>query len=94
MGTRKADRMEAFGKAVPEGTKVGVLPETFGQKDSLPPSVPPGSATGGNGERMGMRGETGKVTGVSDGDITEFMDLDKMEDGFARDFVASGGGRV
>lgn len=94
VGTRKADRVEAFGKAVPEGTRIGVVPEGFGQKGNTPLPGAPVAALGDGGVRMAIGGEAGKVTGVSDGDIAEFMDLDKMEDGFARDFVAGGGGRL
>ena len=104
IGTRKADRVEAFGKAVPEGTRVGTGPEIVGQKGSLPstPAPPtaaqftavPGSISSGDGARMAISGEVGKARGVSDGDIAEFMDLDRMEDGFARDFAAAGGGRI
>ena len=80
------------------------MQESVGQKSTLlsdvaPPIAAPGvvasdPVVGGNGESTGIGDEAGKVKGVSDGDIAEFMDLDKMEDGFARDLVAAGGGRV
>ena len=100
VGTRKADRVEAFGKAVPEGTRIGVLPSAFRQEAGGPAAViapsarAPSPATGSSGLGMGIGGDGKQVTGVSDGDIAEFMDLDKMEDGFARDFVEGSGGRI
>ena len=94
VGTRKADRVEALGKAVPERTKIGVSPEILKQEMSGPGPAATATAlvaTGSSGVGMGIGGDGKQITGVSDGDIAEFMDLDKMEDGFAKDFVDSGG---
>ena len=93
VGTRKADRFEAFGRAVPEGTKIGVAPESFVKEGDGPALPALASATGSSGVGMEI-GDGRQVTGVGDGDIAEFMDLDKIEDGFARNFIDGGGGRV
>ncbi len=99
VGTRKADRVEAFGKAVPERTKIGILPDILKQDIAGPgpvtasPMATGSVATGSSGVGMGIGGDGKQVTGVSDGDIAEFMDLDRMEDGFAKDFIEGSGGR-
>ena len=93
VGARKADRVEAFSKAVPEGTRIGVLPDAFRHVSSqlaagmTASATVPSAAAGSSGMGMGIGGDGKQVTGVSDGDIAEFMDLDKMEDGFARELV-------
>ena len=95
VGTRVKDRIEAFGKSVPEGLRIGQGIATGQGHEAVQPATGPqrfmeaASAPTANAPGLGMAigGEGKAVTGVSDGDIAEFMDLDRMEDGFARDLV-------
>ena len=90
VGTRVKSRVEAFGKAVPENFKLSegaentVKPETKVQNSPVQ-SDPTARVNAGIG--MGIGGAGKPVTGVGDGDIAEFMDLDRMEEGFARDYM-------
>ena len=48
----------------------------------------------GQGQAQGqgqVQGQAQQVQGVSDGDIAEFMDLDRMEDGFTQNYIDNGG---
>lgn len=82
-GTRHVDRLEAFGKSIPAGTRISRgldgPPE-----DQVFPEVPVATAVGqGHGEPMqGVEDGKVEVKGVSDGDIAQFMDLDRMEEGY------------
>ena len=93
VGTRKADRVEALGKAVPERTKIGVWPEFVKQEASGLGAPVTSMATGSSGGGLGTGGDGKQPVGNIDGDLAEFMDLDKIEDGFAKDFVEGGAGR-
>lgn len=97
-GTRHFDRLEAFGKAVPQGTRISRgldgLPEDniFPMEPAPPIPVPPGIDEEQRQQihqavQQGVQG----VQGVSDGDIAEFMDLDRMEDGYVQQYVENGG---
>ncbi|KAI4200371.1 MAG: hypothetical protein LQ346_002381 [Caloplaca aetnensis] len=83
VGTRHVDRLEAFGKSIPAGTRISRgldgPPE-----DQAFPDVPVATAVGqGPGEPMqGVDDGKAEVKGVSDGDIAQFMDLDRMEEGY------------
>ena len=103
-GTRYKDRLEAFGRAVPPGTKISkgldgpVEENAFPAITTDPPGMqstmamatqssadlaPQSSAQAGGGGG----GQVQHVQGVSDGDIEQFMNLDRMEEGFTQNYV-------
>ncbi|MCJ1275785.1 hypothetical protein MMC21_003588 [Puttea exsequens] len=97
-GTRYKDRLDAIGKAVPAGTIIS-KGEGVSSKESkdtpmsnAPPIVPVQQElpepipTQVSAQHQGQH-----VQGVSDGDIAEFMDLDKLEDGYAQNYVEHDG---
>ena len=95
LGTRIKDRSEAFGRSIPHGLRIG-QDASSGQRSegpslglvAQPEPQMSGQATNADpGVGMSIGGEGRAVTGVGDGDIAEFMDLDKMEDGFAKEYV-------
>ena len=97
-GTRYADRLEAFGRAVPLGTKISkgldgpaeenVFPQAnVAAAVANPSAMQGGSSSGGQGGGQGqgqqqMQQLQGVGVGVGDGDIEQFMDLDRIEEGF------------
>lgn len=90
-GSRCTDRLDAFWKAVPAGTKIskgldGPVEENVfpaANPSGMPPAAAMAAQAGGQG--VGAQGQ--QVQGVSDGDIEQFMDLDRMEEGFTQNFV-------
>ena len=98
-GTRHFDRLEAFGKAVPPGTRISRgldgPPEDniFPMEPAPPVPVPPGIDEEQRQQihQNVQQGVQQGVQGVSDGDIAEFMDLDRMEDGYVQQYVENGG---
>lgn len=98
LGTRIKDRIEAFARSVPEGLKIGDTGAKSERDVSSVAMVPnemqgAGGASLALGPGMGVGGGGKSVTGVSDGDIAEFMDLDQMEEGFTKDYVDANNGR-
>ena len=101
-GKRCSDRLEALGRAVPAGTKISkgldgpaeenVFPAT--NPSNMQPAVTIAAQPGPDlaalssvhGSAAGQ-GQQQQVQGVSDGDIEQFMDLDRMEEGFTQNYV-------
>ena len=99
-GSRYKDRLEAFGKAVPTGTKI-----SKGLDGPTEENVFPAAATNPSGMQVaptmatqsGVQGSAGQgqpqqhvqvqVQGVGDGDIEQFMDMDRIEEGFNQNYV-------
>ncbi|KAI4261275.1 MAG: hypothetical protein L6R42_003523 [Xanthoria sp. 1 TBL-2021] len=98
-GTRVVDRLDAFGKSIPPGTKISKgldgPPEdqAFPKENAMPPTVQQHVQVPmpmeGVQEDVGKKGLEGQ--GVSDGDIEQFMDLDRLEDGYVQQFTEAGG---
>ena len=91
-GTRHFDRLEAFGKAVPQGTRIskgldGPKEENIFPVEPAPPAPPQVALT----EEQRQPIHQGIQQGVSDGDIAEFMDLDRLEDRYVQQYVENGG---
>lgn len=93
-GTRCTDRLDAFWKAVPAGTKISKGLDGPVEENVFPAAAPSGmqpavtmaahqSNVHGGGGAQGHQ-----VHGVSDGDIEQFMDLDRMEEGCTQNFVS------
>ena len=99
-GTRYTDRLEAFGKAVPAGTKISRGLDGPAEENVFPPAPPPANPLGMQamaaqpGTEMavqsGAAGQGGQqqVQGVSDGDIEQYMDLDRLEEGFTQNYIS------
>ncbi|KAL8844670.1 MAG: hypothetical protein Q9176_000770 [Flavoplaca citrina] len=103
-GTRVVDRLDAFGKSIPPGTKISKgldgPPEeqAFPKENPVPPTtvqqqhvqvqvpMPMEGVEAEGGSKKGLDGQ-----GVSDGDIEQFMDLDRLEDGYVQNFTEAGG---
>ncbi len=92
-GTRYKDRLDAIGRAVPTGTTISKGDEMSAAKKNpdtpmvnAPPAV---MAMQGSSDPVPTREQ--QVPGVSDGDIAEFMDLDRLEDGYAQNYIEHGG---
>ncbi|MCJ1459121.1 hypothetical protein MMC28_009498 [Mycoblastus sanguinarius] len=95
-GTRYRDRLEAIGKAVPTGTKIskgldGPPEENVFPTNAAPAAPPPSLMVAQPAPEVGASQGQQAHQGVSDGDIADFMDLDRMEDGFAQNYVEHGG---
>ncbi|KAL8817909.1 MAG: hypothetical protein Q9223_003353 [Gallowayella weberi] len=110
VGTRVVDRLEAFGKSIPPGTKIskgldGPPEDQVFPKENVVVPPPPSQAQVQvqipmNGsmpmpmegvQEEGAGGGKKGVEGVSDGDIEQFMDLDRMEEGYVQQFHEAGG---
>ncbi|KAL9598988.1 MAG: hypothetical protein Q9179_003714 [Wetmoreana sp. 5 TL-2023] len=97
MGTRVVDRLEAFGKSIPPGTRISRGLDGPPEDQVFPSEFEVSATTTalgqGRGEAMqGVEEEEGKkVEGVSDGDIAQFMDLDRMEEGYVQQYAEGGG---
>lgn len=83
-GMRYFDRMEAFGRAVPPATRISKGLDGPPEENVFPV------------EQEGLTALIEEDTrhqhqGVSDGDIAEFMDLDRMEEGYVQQFADAGG---
>lgn len=114
-GNRVVDRLEAFGKSIPAGTKISkgldgppedqvfptanVVPPSLGQQQQqqqVQVQVPitnmsmPIDGVEEEGGLGGKKGGEGQGV-VSDGDIEQFMDLDRMEEGYVQQFNEGGG---
>ncbi|KAF6229240.1 hypothetical protein HO133_007356 [Letharia lupina] len=98
-GKRFSNRLEAFDQAVPAGTKISrgldgpaeenVFPATnpSSMQASVTMAVQPGTELAAQSSVQGSGGQGQQVQGVSDGDIAQFMDLDRMEEGFTQNYV-------
>lgn len=99
-GTRHVHRLEAFGKSIPAGTKISrgldgpPEDQVFPSTASLAAAAAAAVAAEGQGQGGPMQGieEEGlkgakEVAGVSDGDIEQFMDLDRMEEGYVQQYA-------
>lgn len=95
-GSRYATRLEVFAKAVPPGTKISKGLDGPAEENVFPaatpsamqPAVAMTAQTGTDlAAQLGGQGVAGPVAGVSDGDIEQFMDLDRMEEGFTQNYV-------
>lgn len=98
-GSRFTHRLEAFGKAVPVGTKISrgldgppeenLFPDVTANPSSMQPAVT--MATAQQGVELAAQssghGQGQQMQGVSDGDIEQFMNLDRMEEGFTQNYV-------
>lgn len=91
VGTRKFERVEAFGRAVPMGTKI-----SRGLDGPADENVFPSEQQGlvGVGTEEVGRGQLQQGVGVGDGDgdLDEFMNLDRLEEGYVQQYAADGGG--
>ena len=110
-GTRYTDRLEAFGKAVPAGTKISKGLDGPAEENVFP-AAPTIATTATNttnhhhqtslqptaniatqpGPDLAVQssgtGQGSQVQGVSDGDIEQYMDLDRLEEGFTQNYVS------
>lgn len=98
-GMRYTDRLEAFGRAVPPGTKISkgldgpaeenVFPAAnpSGMQPAVTMAVQPVIDLTAQSSAQGSGGQGQQVHGVSDGDIDQFMDLDRMEEGFTQNYL-------
>ena len=97
-GMRTKDRLEALGRAVPAGTKISRGLDGPAEENVLPspPSMmqPAVAMAAQQGSHLtsqpgvpGGEGQGQQVPGVADGDIEQFMDLDRMEEGFSQNYV-------
>lgn len=90
-GTRHFDRLEAFGKAVPTGTRVSRGLDGPAEENIFPVEAALGGGTGMGQSQEGEEGSQVNVAQAADGDIGEFMDLDRMEEGYVQQYVEGGG---
>ena len=98
-GTRFTHRLEAFGKAVPAGTKISrgldgpaeenLFPDTnpSGMQPAVTMAPQPGVELAAQSSVQAGGGQGQQMQGVSDGDIEQFMNLDRMEEGFTQNYV-------
>ena len=96
-GTRCTDRLEAFGKAVPTGTKLskgldGPAEENvFPAATANPSGMQLAGAMAAQSSVQGVGGQGQQVQQVQgvvgDGDIEQFMDMDRIEEGFNQNYV-------
>lgn len=81
VGVRKIERVQAFGRAVPLGTKIG-----RGLDGPPGENVFPAEQMVGGGTE-----EAGRAPG-GEGDLDEFMNLDRLEEGYVQQFSGEAGG--
>lgn len=98
-GMRYTDRLEAFGRAVPPGTKISKGLDGTAEENVFPAANPSGMPPAvtmavqpvidltAQSSAQGSGGQGQQVHGVSDGDIDQFMDLDRMEEGFTQNYL-------
>lgn len=98
-GMRYADRLEAFGRAVPPGTKISKGLDGPAEENVFPAANPSGMQPAvtmaaqpvidltAQSSAQGSGGQGQQVQGVSDGDIDQFMDLDRIEEGFTQNYL-------
>lgn len=98
-GKRYTHRLEALGRAVPAGTKISkgldgpaeenVFPATnpLGMQPAMTMVAQPGADLAAQSSAQGGGTSEQHVQGVSDGDIEQFMNLDRMEEGFTQNYV-------
>ncbi|KAL8694825.1 MAG: hypothetical protein Q9218_000584 [Villophora microphyllina] len=95
LGTRVVERLEAFGKSIPNTTKISKGLDGPPEDQIFPSEAEIAGAAAAAGQDQPMQGveeEVGKKPeGVSDGDIAQFMDLDRMEEGYEQQYVEAGG---
>ena len=96
---RFTHRLEAFGKAVPAGTKISrgldgpaeenLFPDTIpsGMQPAVSMAAQPGVELAAQSNLQAGGGQAQQMQGVSDGDIEQFMNLDRMEEGFTQNYV-------
>ena len=95
-GTRYTNRVDALDGAVPAGTRISkgldgpaeenVFPATANPLN-LQPAVTMAAQPGADLTAQSSGGQGQQGQGVSDGDIEQFMDLDRMEEGFTQNYV-------
>ena len=101
-GMRYTDRLEAFGRAVPAGTKIskgldGPAEETIfsapipsGMQSAVTMAALPGPDLAAQASVQGnATGQGQQMQGVSDGDIEQYMDLDRLDEGFTQNYVGA-----
>ncbi|CAF9913725.1 hypothetical protein IMSHALPRED_001426 [Imshaugia aleurites] len=99
-GIRYPDRIDALGRAVPAGTKISkgldgpaaenVFPATHSssmQQPAVTGAAQHGADVAAQSSVQGSGAQGQQMQGVSDGDIEQFMDLDRMEEGFTQNYV-------
>ena len=93
-GIKKFDRLEAFGRSVPQA-KMGLTRGLDGPPEE---NVFPDEQQPANAEFLEMQVEPVEQqepqqvpSGPPGADIAEFMDLDRMEEGFVQQYVENGG---
>lgn len=98
VGTRKLERVEAFGRAVPMGTKIsrgldGPADENVFPSEQQGVMAGVGTEEVGRGQlQQGVGVGVGVGIGDGDGDIDEFMNLDRLEEGYVQQYAGDGGG--
>ena len=87
IGHKKFDRLEAFGRAVPVGTQISRGLDGPAGENEFP--VEAGSAT----HPIALEAEhpAQLQQAVHDGDIDEFMNLDRMEEHYVQQYAENGG---
>lgn len=87
IGHKKFDRRDAFGRAVPVGTQISRGLDGPPRENDFP--IEAGSST----HPIALEEEHPPQMhqGVSDGDIEEFMNLDRMEENYVQQYAENGG---
>ena len=93
-GNRNSDRLEAFGAAVPNATRISRDPQDE-QNLNLDPQLTAGQAVGQVQQHQQHQQHSSAHRGVENDDavVAQFMDLDRMEEGLDQQYIAHGGGR-
>ena len=98
-GKRCTDRLEALAAAVPVASKISrgldgpaeenvfPAPNSSSMQPAVTMAAQPGADLIAQSSAQGSGGQGQPVQGVTDGDIEQFMDLDRMEEGFTQNFV-------
>ena len=98
-GMRYTDRLEVFGRAVPPGTKISKGLDGSVEENVFPAANPSGMQPAvtmatqpvidltAQSSAQGSGGQGQQVQGVNDGDIDQFMDLDRIEEGFTQNYL-------
>ena len=94
-GIRYKDRLDAIGRAVPASTTINKgeeAPVVKKDSDTTMVNAPPTAlvVTQAPPEPIPQPIKKEQVQGVSDGDIAEFMDLDRLEDGYIQNIIEQG----
>lgn len=91
-GTRYKDRLEAFNRAVPATTKISKGLDGPAEENVFPasPSAPRPVVMANQPVTEAGGGQGQPLQGVTDGNIDDFMDLDRMEGEFAHNLHLAG----